>query len=85
MLAEQHDEWIESRRYLGLYVAKSRLRLVQHDDTTADDKEVTLPAITAQSPEPRSRGDWFTHHSRGRDPSRLRLLLPTCRAQIRSV
>ena len=48
VLAEQHDEWIESRRYLGLDVlAKSRMRLVEHDDTSTSDEEVTLPAITA--------------------------------------
>jgi transposase-like protein len=49
VLAEQHDEWVEQRRYLGLDVlAKSRLRLVEHDDSTAtDEQEVTLPAITA--------------------------------------
>jgi transposase-like protein len=48
VLAEQHDEWVEQRRYLGLDVlAKSRLRLVQADDPTTDEQEVTLPAITA--------------------------------------
>jgi putative transposase len=48
VLAEQHDEWIEQRRYLGLDVlTKSRLRLVQADDPTTDEQEVTLPAITA--------------------------------------
>jgi putative transposase len=46
VLAEQHDEWTEMRRYIGLDVlAKSRLRLLEHTDTT--DQEVTLPAITA--------------------------------------
>ena len=48
VLAEQHDEWTEGRRYLGLDVlAKSRMRLVQPDTTDASDEEVTLPAITA--------------------------------------
>lgn len=47
-LAEQHDEWVEQRRYLGLDVlAKSRLRLLDHGDTATNDEEVTLPAITA--------------------------------------
>ena len=47
VLAEQHDEWTEMRRYIGLDVlAKSRLRLV--DDPAAEaTTEVTLPAITA--------------------------------------
>jgi putative transposase len=47
VLAEQHDEWTEMRRYIGLDVlAKSRLRLA--DDNTANTTtEVTLPAITA--------------------------------------
>jgi hypothetical protein len=49
VLAEQHDEWTEMRRYIGLDVlAKSRLRLVDNNATDADtSEEVTLPAITA--------------------------------------
>ena len=44
VLAEQNDEWIEQRRYLGLEVlAKARLRLI---DGTATE-EVTTTAITA--------------------------------------
>jgi transposase-like protein len=46
VLAEQHDEWTEGRRYLGLDVlAKSRLTIIDGDTTTAE--EVTLPALTA--------------------------------------
>ena len=44
VLAEQHDEWAEGRRYLGLeLLAKARLALVP------DDQEVTDPplALTA--------------------------------------
>ena len=48
VLAEQHDEWTEMRRYIGLEVlAKSRLHLVDHTDTDTPQQEVTLPAITA--------------------------------------
>jgi putative transposase len=49
VLAEQHDEWTEQRRYIGLEIlAKSRLRLVgDHTDASSDQQEVTLPAITA--------------------------------------
>jgi transposase-like protein len=46
VLAEQHDEWTEGRRYLGLDVlAKSRLTLIVTDpqETTTDD----LPALSA--------------------------------------
>jgi putative transposase len=44
VLAEQNDEWIEQRRYLGLEVlAKARLRLISTDST----EEVTTTAITA--------------------------------------
>ena len=44
VLAEQHDEWTEGRRYLGLDVlARSRIRPVA-DDTT---EEVTIPALSA--------------------------------------
>ena len=45
VLAEQHDEWTEMRRYIGLEVlAKSRAALIQ---TTTTAEEVTLTAITA--------------------------------------
>jgi transposase-like protein len=49
VLAEQHDEWTEMRRYIGLEVlAKSRLSLVHTDtDDTAATEEVTTTAITA--------------------------------------
>jgi putative transposase len=44
VLAEQHDEWTEGRRYLGLDVlARCRIRPAT-DDTT---EEVTLPALSA--------------------------------------
>jgi putative transposase len=48
VLAEQHDEWTEQRRYIGLEIlAKSRLRLIDDTDASSDQQEVTLPAITA--------------------------------------
>ena len=44
-LAEQHDEWAEGRRYLGLDVlAKSRLTLLE---TPPEPQGVTMTAITA--------------------------------------
>jgi transposase-like protein len=46
VLAEQHDDWAEGRRYLGLDVlARCRLRLA--DTNTTDTKEVTIPALSA--------------------------------------
>src|SRR4051794_5233060 len=46
VLAEQHDEWTEGRRYLGLDVlARCRIRPVP--DT--DNQEVTAPTIPALS------------------------------------
>lgn len=45
VLAEQHDEWIESRRYLGLDVL-ARSRSNPSTDTTAHE-EVTPAALTA--------------------------------------
>jgi len=45
VLAEQHDEWTEMRRYIGLDVlAKSRLNPTSTDTEPA---EVNLPALTA--------------------------------------
>jgi hypothetical protein len=43
-LAEQHDEWTEMRRYIGLDVL-ARCRLSQAG--AAPPEEVTLTAITA--------------------------------------
>jgi transposase-like protein len=47
VLAEQHDEWAEGRRYLGLDVlARSRITLINTDtDTEVDD--LTQQAISA--------------------------------------
>ena len=45
VLAEQHDEWTEMRRYIGLDVlAKSRMATTP---STSSTEEVTLTAITA--------------------------------------
>ena len=45
VLAEQHDEWIEGRRYLGLDVL-ARSRTDKPADTAEETEEVT-PALTA--------------------------------------
>ncbi len=51
VLAEQHDEWAEGRRYLGLDVlARSRITLITTDTDTDTDTEVddlTQQAISA--------------------------------------
>ena len=47
VLAEQHDEWTEGRRYLGLDVlARCRIRPVTEPATETTD-EVTIPALSA--------------------------------------
>ena len=46
MLAEQHDEWAEGRRYLGLdVIARSRMILIQGQATDTDHKEDTEALI----------------------------------------
>ena len=46
VLTEQHDEWTEMRRYIGLDIlAKSRLTKITNQNPI--DKEVTITAITA--------------------------------------
>jgi putative transposase len=46
VLAEQHDEWTEMRRYIGLDIlAKSRQTKITDPNPT--DPEVTITAITA--------------------------------------
>jgi transposase-like protein len=48
VLAEQHDEWIEGRRYLGLEVlARSQMALVNTDETTTEREDLTPAALTA--------------------------------------
>jgi putative transposase len=50
VLAEQHDEWTEGRRYLSLDVlARSRLRPVTDTATTAEEvtPKTTIPALSA--------------------------------------
>src|SRR3954470_588797 len=45
VLAEQHDEWAESRRYLGLEVlTKSRLTMINNDNQKEDQ---LLPSLSA--------------------------------------
>jgi putative transposase len=47
VLAEQHDEWIEGRRYLGLDVlTRSRVALTSTDQA-AEQERTTTPALTA--------------------------------------
>jgi len=48
VLAEQHDEWAEGRRSLGLDVlARCRIRPVPDHDAATDTEGVTAPAIPA--------------------------------------
>ncbi len=47
VLAEQHDGWIEGRRYLGLDVlTRSRVALTSTDQA-AEQERTTTPALTA--------------------------------------
>jgi transposase-like protein len=48
VLAEQHDEWAEGRRYLGLEVlTRSRLTLLKTEHTDADQEAMTPAALTS--------------------------------------
>ena len=48
VLAEQHDDWIEGRRYLGLDVlARSRMALITSDEPTTEKEDLTPAALTA--------------------------------------
>jgi len=48
VLAEQHDEWTEGRRYLGLDVlSRSRITVADSDNTTQQKEDLTPAALTA--------------------------------------
>jgi transposase-like protein len=48
VLAEQHDEWAEGRRYQGLDVlARCRIRPLVGHDTDSATEEVAMPALSA--------------------------------------
>jgi transposase-like protein len=48
VLAEQHDEWAEGRRYLGLDVlARARISVVPDTTPTAEEVTPTIPALSA--------------------------------------
>ena len=48
VLAEQHDDWAEGRRYLGLEVlARSRIALITTDENTTEKEDLTPAALTA--------------------------------------
>ena len=48
VLAEQHDEWTEMRRYIGLEVLKRcRLALLPGDSTDTHIQEVATTALSA--------------------------------------
>jgi hypothetical protein len=47
VLAEQHDDWTEGRRYLGLDIlTRCRIRSVDSTDS-ANPEEATIPALSA--------------------------------------
>jgi transposase-like protein len=48
VLAEQHDDWAEGRRYLGLDVlARSRMILIESTPTDTKEEDLTPAALTA--------------------------------------
>ncbi len=48
VLAEQHDDWAEGRRYLGLDVlARSRIALINTEEGTDAKEDLTPAALTA--------------------------------------
>ena len=68
VLAEQHDDWIEARRYLGLDVlAKARCTAITD---SADTTEEVHPTPTSRRSAPNQPTDHATqplHHSAGLD------------------
>jgi transposase-like protein len=50
VLAEQHDEWIEGRRYLGLEVLKASRLTVLNGDAATTDTALNIPEVTTAAP-----------------------------------
>jgi Transposase, Mutator family len=63
VLAEQHDEWTEGRRYLGLDVL-TRCRIRSATDTSAE--EVTIPGAQRLTNH-EDHAPAVTHHANGLD------------------
>ncbi|GAA4544036.1 hypothetical protein GCM10023175_21520 [Pseudonocardia xishanensis] len=76
VLAEQHDEWVEGRRYLGLEVlARSRVTAVPDTATNTNtnrggDLDRHHPGAQRLT-EPEDHAAVVTHHASGLDPDRL--------------
>jgi hypothetical protein len=71
VLAEQHDDWTEGRRYLGLDVlTRARVTLAEPVPTETGQEDLTPTALTASREATGSRGDALIHHVRGLDPRR---------------
>ena len=47
VLAEQHDEWIEGRRYFGLDVLARARAALTSPDSPDNTEQLTTPALTA--------------------------------------
>jgi hypothetical protein len=72
VLAEQHDEWIEGRRYFGLDVLqRSRLTLIPTPTTEEVSESLTPPAISAHPAPTGSPGGRLAHHVRELDLASL--------------
>jgi hypothetical protein len=72
VLAEQHDEWTEGRRYMGLeLLTKSRIRIVTTEPDPTDEPASNPDRDNRGSRRitiARSRGGDLVHHLRGRGP-----------------
>jgi putative transposase len=71
VLAEQHDEWIEGRRYLGLDVLARSRTTSTTDIQTAEQEETTPAALTASPTFGSPVTALVTHHAQGLDRSSI--------------
>ncbi len=80
VLAEQHDEWAEGRRYLGLDVlARAQ---AANTDQRGGDRRPDPPGHHGLNHN--DEGSPVVHHLRGLDPARLRPECPAFRCSYRS-
>ena len=71
VLAKQHDEWIQQKRYISLTSLTQTKKIIAAnlvDDTPTDDKEIAASCLPNPAPETNHILESQIHHFPGLDP-----------------